>query len=365
MFPFKAALSKPPFFSIWICLLLVLSTGLYAQKTGNDEVDVFIENSMKQQRITGLAVGLIKDGKIIKTRGYGSANLEHNIPVTPNTIFKIGSVSKHIVAVAVMKLVEEGKLNLADPVNKFYQDAPPHWEKITIRHLLNHTSGLRRESPAFDGMSIKPDSILIRAAYKDSLVFPTGSAWQYCNLGYFILADIIRQTSGKPFARYMKEEIFDKNGLENTQTTSLSKIIPGRANGYQHRGRDTVLNAENFVALRPSGAFLSNIDDMMKWEMLIQSNKILSKNGWLQMWQDLVKISYNNPDGSPIYYGYGLNSTEYKNRKLVFHSGSMPGFQSIYYRFPEQRAAIVILTNSEPTSTAPIAQGVADILFRN
>lgn len=361
----KRGLQKLQSLSVLVCLFLVLSTGCYAQNDKKDEVDVFIENSMKQQGITGLAVGIIKDEKIIKTKGYGSANLEYNIPVTPNTIFKIGSVSKHIVAVAVMKLVEEGRLRLNDPVNKFYKDAPSHWSKITIRHLLNHTSGLQRESPAFQGMLAKPDSVLIRAAYKDSLVFPTGSKWQYCNLGYFILADIIRKTTGYSFAKYMEEEIFIKNGLSKTQTTSLSDIVPDRAMGYEHHGGDTVLNAENFVALRPSGAFLSNINDMMKWEMLIQSNKILSKNGWQQMWQDIVRISYNNPDGSPIYYGYGLNVTDYKNRKLVFHRGSMPGFQSIYCRFPDEKTAIVILTNSEPANTTPIAQGVADLILRN
>lgn len=365
MFSLKNSLSKLQFLAAVICLFLILPTALHSQKDRRDEIDLFIEKSMKQQRITGLAVGVIKDGKIIKTKGYGSANLEHNIPVTPNTIFKIGSVSKHIVAVAVMKQVEEGKLDLNDPVHKFYKDAPSHWDKITIRHLLNHTAGLERESPAFQGMSIKPDSVLIRAAYKDPLVFPTGSSWQYCNLGYFMLADIVRQITGKPFAKYMKEEIFDKNGLSKTQTTSLSDIVPDRANGYEHLGGDTVLNADNFIALRPSGAFLSNINDMMKWEMLIQSNKILSKNGWQQMWQDLVKISYNNPDGTPIYYGYGFNVTDYKNQKLVFHRGSMPGFQSIYYRFPDTKTAIIILTNSEPTNTVPIVQGVADIIFKN
>ena len=97
-------------------------------------------------------------------------------------------------------------------ITKFFKDAPSHWGKITIRHLLNHTSGLQRESPAFEAMVEKPDSVLIRAAYKDSLAFPTGTKWQYCNLSYFILADIIRQISGQPFATYMKEQIFIKNG---------------------------------------------------------------------------------------------------------------------------------------------------------
>jgi CubicO group peptidase (beta-lactamase class C family) len=359
----KDVLYKLRFLSAMAWLLLILSSRLHAQKTGTDRVDAFIGNVIQAQHTAGLAVGIIKDGKIIKTKGYGWANLEHHIPVTSGTVFKIGSVSKHIVAVAIMKLVEENKLNLNDPVKMFYKDAPPHWNKITIRHLLNHTSGLQRESPAFESMRPQPDSILIRAAYTDTLAFPTGSKWQYCNLSYFILADIIRQTTGRPFPEYMKQEIFNKYGLSKTQVTSVQDIVPGRAGGYSNLGRDTVVNAENYIALRPSGAFLSNIDDMLKWEMLIQSHKILSQKGWEQMWQDLTKISYNNPDGSPIYYGYGLNVTTYKNRKMVFHRGSMPGFQAIYCRFPDEKTAIVILTNTDPTNTQAIAQGVADIIF--
>lgn len=151
----------------------------------------------------------------------------------------------------------------------------------------------------------------------------------------------------------------------NTRVTSLSSIVLNRANGYVHLGKDTILNAENNIAMRPSGAFLSSINDLMKWEMLIQTNTIISRDSWQQMWHDLTRISYNNPDGSPIYYGYALNVTIYKGRKMVFHRGSMEGFQAIYCRFPDEKIAIVILTNSAPTDTPPIAQGVADIVFNN
>ncbi|WP_083781168.1 serine hydrolase domain-containing protein [Chitinophaga pinensis] len=349
-------LSNPPTqMRLLIILLLLFPAGLYAQK---DRIDTFIENAMTRQQIVGLAVGVIKNGKVIKAKGYGQANLELNTPVTTKTVFKLGSVSKHLIAVAIMKMTQEGKLKLDDPVTKFYPDAPSHWSAITIRHLLNHTSGLVRESPIFDGMAAQPDSLLIRAAYKDSLVFPTGSKWQYCNLGYFILADIIRQTDKRSFSEYMQKEIFKKNGLLTTQVTSLDNLVYNRAGGYVRLGGDTITNALNYVALRPSGAFLSTIDDMLKWEMLIQEGKILSKERWLQMWQDLAKT--NDIDKS---YGYGWYVTRYKNRKTVFHGGSLPGFRSQYFRFPDERTAIIILTNSEPSNPAIIAQGIADIIL--
>lgn len=341
---------------------LLISTFVNAQP---DSIDRFIDKQIKEQRIVGLSIGIIKDGKLMKAKGYGFANLEHNVPATENTVYKLASVSKQMVATGIMKLVQEGKLSLTDRVTKFFKDAPTTWDKITIRHLLNHTSGLRRESPAFLEMTMQPDSFLIRAAYKDTLVFATGTNWQYCNLGYFILADIIRQVSGESFSKYMNA-IFYQHGLLNTQTTSLDVIVPNRADGYVRLGGDTILNAENNIALRPSGAFLSTITDVMKWEMLIQTNKILLKENWQQMWKDIVKsskTSFTNTD-SPPDYGYGWSVTTYKNRKLVFHTGSMEGFRSIYCRFPNDKTAIVILTNSELTNAILIAQGVADILFK-
>ncbi|WP_295122699.1 serine hydrolase [uncultured Chitinophaga sp.] len=352
--------NKTHLFHAVIMLILLFPAGAYAQK---DRIDTFIENSMARQRIVGLAVGVIKDGKTVKSKGYGHANLELDIPVTPNTVFKLGSVSKHIIAVAIMKLIQEGKLKLDDPVKKFYPDAPSHWSAITIRHLLNHTSGLVRESPIFDAMATQPDSLLIRAAYKDTLVFPTGTKWQYCNLGYFMLADIIRQIDTRTFAEYMKKEIFEKNGLQNTQVTSLGDLIYGRAGGYMRLSGDTTVNALNYVALRPSGAFLSTINDMLKWEMLMQEGKILPKEKWQQTWQDLSATQATDTSSGATKYGYGWYVARYKNRKAVFHGGVLPGFRAMYFRFPDERTAVIVLTNSEPTNAAVIAQGVADMLL--
>ena len=343
---------------------LLISTFVNAQQ---DSIDRFLEKQIKEQRIVGLSIGIIKNGKLMKAKGYGSANLEHNVPATENTVYKLASVSKQMVATGIMKLVQEGKLKLTDKVTKFYKDAPAAWDKITIRHLLNHTAGLQRESPAFQEMKVESDFFLIRAAYKDTLVFATGTNWQYCNLGYFILADIIRQISGQSFSQYMKA-IFYKYGLLNTLTTSLDVIVPSRASGYVQLGGDTILNAENNIALRPSGAFLSTVTDMIKWEMLIQSNQILSNENWQQMWTDVVTSTrtrnFTNTDSSLVQYGYGWMVVTYQKRKLVFHSGSLQGFRTGYYRFPDEKTAIIILTNSEPVNTLPLAQGVADILFK-
>jgi len=346
----------------FICsIVLFISLGVNAQQ--QDEIDSLISKQMNDQKITSLAIGIIENGKIVKQKGYGFANMELKIPASQNTVYKLGSLSKQMVAAGIMTLIQAGKINLTDTITQFFKDAPTTWNKITIRHLLNHTSGLERESPGFQPLLIQPDTVVIKASYKDSLVFATGTKWQYCNLGYFMLADIIRQVSGEPFPQFMKEEIFSKYGLIVTQPTSTTVVVPDRADGYMLIGKDSLVNAMDYIAFRPSGAFLSSITDMLKWEMLMQDDKILSKENWQKMWTDTVKTDAANPKTE--YYGYGWRVTTYKKRQLVYHGGSLPGFRSAYYRFPADKTAFIILTNSDHTNTTVIAHGIADILLKN
>src|SRR6185295_3553768 len=197
---------RPSIFFLFLTLFF-LSLATIAQQ---DSIDVFITNQMKQQGIIGLSIGIVKNGKIIKAKGYGQANIELDIPTSEKTVYKVGSVSKQFIAAGIMKLVQEGKLKVSDPVTKFIKDAPAKWNSITIRHLLNHTSGLPLDPPGFDGMKDQADSIYIKSAFTDSLSYPTGSKFEYSNFGYFILADIIRITSHLSFPEYMKKYVFDE-----------------------------------------------------------------------------------------------------------------------------------------------------------
>jgi CubicO group peptidase (beta-lactamase class C family) len=345
----------------FLCFILLLfSLVINAQQL--DEIGKFVSKQVDDQKITGLSIGIIINGKIVMVKGYGLANVEHKIPASQNTVYKIGSLSKQVVAVGIMTLIQSGKIKLTDTVTKYFKDAPATWSKITIRHLLNHTSGLVRESPAFQPMLVQHDTVLIKAAYKMPLVFATGTKWQYCNLGYFMLADIIRQVSGKPFPQFMQEEVFSKYGLGMTQPTSTKMIVPERADGYVLAGKDSLYNATDYIAFRPSGAFLSSITDMLKWEILMQDTQLLSKENRQQMWTDTVRTDATN---QVEYYGYGWRVTTFKNRLLVNHGGSLPGFRSIYYRFPADKTAFIILTNSDHTNAGVIAQGISEILYKN
>ncbi|HJP62554.1 MAG TPA: serine hydrolase domain-containing protein [Mucilaginibacter sp.] len=326
-----------------------------------DRIDQFIVQQMKTQGIPGLSIGVVTNGKVVKAKGYGLANLELNVPASEKSIYKIGSVSKHFIAVAIMKLAEDHQLNLADPVSKFINGAPLSWEKITIRNLLNHNSGLMADPPGFDGMKEVPDSVYIKNSFKDSLLFSTGAKYEYSNFGYFLLADIIRIVSHLSFPEYMKKYVFDPAGLMSTRTTSSEALIPDRVNGYLKSKTGEMQNAAAWIALRPSGAFLSNIDDLLKWEMTMQAHQILSTRSWVQLWTDTIKTPMTM-DGQTIRYGYGWMVNQVDGKEFLHHGGSLPGFKSVYFRYPEDKTAIIILTNYDDTDAYGIAFGVADLI---
>jgi CubicO group peptidase (beta-lactamase class C family) len=320
---------------------------------------------MQEQKLVGVSVGIIKDGKLVKSTGYGLANREYRVLADENTVYKLASISKHMIAVAIMKLYEEKRLKLTDKVTKYFPDAPASWSDITVRHLMNHTSGLVGESPGFRFNLAQSDSVLIREAYNIPLRFPTGTSWEYCNLGYFMLADIIRKVSGIPFPQYMEREIFSKYEMTHTATTAVFDVNPFKAEGYIPKGKDSLVKAEPQIALRPSGAFVSTVTDMIKWETLVQAEKIISKQSWQQMWSDTVKSTRKDPAGGDVSYGYGLQVTKFNQKTLVYHGGSLPGFRTMYFRFPEEKTAIVILANANQAELAPVAWEIADILFKN
>ncbi|WP_207428308.1 serine hydrolase [Pedobacter sp. SYSU D00535] len=325
-------------------------------------IDNLVKKEMDKQHIFGLSLAIVKNGKLLMAKGYGLADIENNISASEETVYKIGSVSKQMVAAAIMLLMQEGKLELSDSLPKFFKNAPESWNKITIRHLLNHTSGLPRDSPLLDNIKQQPDSVLIEGSYKSKLLFEPGTNWRYCNLGYFMLADIIRQLSRQSFEDFMHKEIFKKYNLYSTRTTSFAEIVKNRASGYIYKSSDSIYNAKDYLSLRPSGAFLSSVSDLVKWEMLIQNNQILHKKNWDTMWNDKVKTSNSNL-GPYEYYGYGWDVNEYKNLRTVHHDGTLPGFTSSYFRFIDSKSAIIILTNTHNAYPKNIVLALADLIF--
>jgi CubicO group peptidase (beta-lactamase class C family) len=340
-------------------VLLLLTATSFAQ---TDSTDIIVNQFIKEQRITGLTLAVVKNGKTIVNKGYGLANVELNVPMKPETVIRLGSVSKQFFTTAILKLAEDGKLSIEDHVHKFFPDAPESWRPIQIKHLMSHTSGLKREGPAYNNHIIQPDIVIIRSAYSLPLDFKTGEKYQYCNLGYFMLADIIAQVSKMPWQDYIRNNLFLPAGMVNSQMTDFYPIIPNRASGYMHKG-DTLLNADAMYAVRPSGGFLSTSTDMLLWEKVLREKKIiLKKASWDMLWTPFIKTSSNAT--SKQFYGFGWLIDEYKGHKLVSHDGANTGFRSCYDRFVDDGLSIIVLTNTNEANPSKITKALADYYFR-
>ena len=319
-----------------------------------DEVDRIVNEEMRQQHIPGVSVGVMRDGRLIKARGYGYANLELSVPVTSDTVFAIGSISKQFIAAGILLLVQDGKLNVDDRVSQYLEDAPPSWSAITIRHLLTHTSGLVRESPDFQYIVAKPDIDLIRKAYSVALEFPAGARYQYCNLGFFILAEIMHRLAGKPWPEFLNDRIFAPLEMESTRTTTHLELVRNRASSYDWK-EERFVHAPALLTVRPSGALLSNVIDIAKWDAALYGGGPLSEESKKQSWTPL-RLN----DGNTYPYGFGWALQPYKGHRGVQHGGSLQGFTSYFQRLPEDRLSVVVLTNGRQAKPGRIVERIAD-----
>lgn len=346
--------------SKWIVLFLLIRVFTYGQA---DSTDFIVQKMMKDQKIAGLSLAVVKNGKPIVNKGYGLANVEHNVPVTAETVIRLGSVSKQFFTTAILKLQEEGKLSIEDSVHTFFPDAPETWRPVLVKHLMSHTSGLKRESPAYDNHKMISDLEIIKAAYPLPLDFKTGEKYQYCNLAYYMLAQIITQISGMPWQDYIREKLFIPAGMKNSGMTDFYLIIPNRASGYMHKN-GVLVNADAMYAVRPSGGFLSTSTDMILWDKVLrEKNTILKKENWELLWQPFIKTS--DKSESKAYYAFGWLTDERNGHKVIEHGGANVGFRSYYTRFVNDDLSIIIMTNTDEANPGAIIRALSEYYFRN
>lgn len=338
-------------FSLRVSLLLILL--LISLSAHADKVDDYILTQMKGQDIAGLSLAVVKDGKIVKAKGYGLANIETNTPATPQTVYKIGSVSKQFFGAGIMLLVQDGKLGLEDKISKYLGGTPETWKEITVRHLLTHTSGIVREAPGFAPFKVQSDTEVIKTAYLLPLRFQPGEKWEYSNVGYFILAEITHKVSGKLWSEFLAERLFAPVGMTATRSTTTTDIVPNRASGYIQIGNKR-LNAENWLASRPSGAFLSTVLDLAKWDAVLYSNTVLTASSREQM---TAPVTLNK--GTTHSYGLGWFLEPWQGHKRVHHGGGISGFSSDFERFVDDKLTVIILTNASNRDIQKIALQIA------
>ncbi len=333
-----------------MALMAVLA--LAASPVQADEVDDYLAAQMKWLHLTGVSLAVVRDGKLVKAAGYGWANLETKTPASPESVYKLGSLSKQFIAAAVLLLVQDGRLGLDDPVNRILAESPETWSGITIRHLLTHTSGLVREVPDFDPFKVQSDADVLRSVAALPLRFPPGDHWEYSNVGYYALAEVIRTVTHRPWSEFVAERVFAPAGMNATRTTT-AEIVPGRAAGYAGRG-GALVNAADWVVVRPSGAFLSTVLDLAKWDVAMSDDRVLPASARTAMW---TPVTLN--DGSRHPYGFGWFVDANNGHRRIHHDGGVPGFSSDFERFPDDGLTVILLANREGRDLRDLAIQVA------
>jgi CubicO group peptidase (beta-lactamase class C family) len=314
----------------------------------------------------GAAVAVIKNGSIIASKGYGSANLEYSIPITPSTVFHVASVSKQFTAFAIAMLADQGKLSLDDDIRTHLPWIPDFGKKIEIRNLIHHTSGLRDQWELFamgggrlDDV-ITQDNIIKMAQRQKDLNFDPGDEYLYCNTGYTILAEIVSAVSGLPFSVWTKQNIFDP--LEMTHThfhDDHERVVKNRAYSYSRADGDGYRKRVLSYANVGATSLFTTVEDLAKWLLNFESQHIGSQTVMDQMH---TKGILN--DGNVINYAFALNIREHKGLRTVSHSGSDAGFRSHAIRYPEQRFGVAILSNMSNINPSRLAAQVAEIYLK-
>jgi CubicO group peptidase (beta-lactamase class C family) len=342
--------------SLLLSLILLLSLTCFAQDGVSIKVDEYIRAEMLAQQIPGVSLAVIRNGEIVVARGYGLANVEHQVPVKPETIFQSGSMGKQFTATAVMMLAEEGKLSLDDKITKYFPDGPGAWNNITVRHLLTHTSGMTDYPEDFDMRRDYTEDELVQRIKPIPLAFQPGEKWSYSNLAYVMLGVLIHKVSGKFYGDFLQERVFKPLGMSTARVISETDIVPNRAAGY--RLVNGQLKNQNWVApslnTTADGALYLTVYDVAKWDAALYGEKLLKRSSLQEMWTP-VKLN----DGKTHGYGFGWALGEVRGHRVVEHGGAWQGFKAQISRYVDDKLTIVVFANQARANPAKIAHGVA------
>jgi CubicO group peptidase (beta-lactamase class C family) len=347
-----------------------------AQKSLTDKVDQLFGQWDKPDS-PGCAVGVIRDGQFVYKRGYGMANLEYNIPISPTTIFEIASTSKQFTAMSIALLARQGKLSLDDDIRKYLPEMRQYQRPVTIRHLIHHTSGIRDYSalmfyaglPTEDvhsdedmfhlmGRQTDEDVLAFFARQKD-LNFPPGSQHLYSNSGYFLLAQIVKRVSRKSLRQFAEENIFKPLGMANSHfQDDLRLIVKNRAVGYEPikgGGFSTVIT--NFDRRIGASGVMTSVEDLLLWDRNFYENRL---DGGMDLINEMVTPGVLS-NGQKIQYAFGLRSSQYGGLRVITHGGEFFGFKAQLLRFPEQRFSVICLCNLRNINANRLSYQVATI----
>jgi len=323
-------------------------------------VDSLVEEQRLAQKVPGISLAIVKDGALVVAKGYGESNVEHHVPVIPETIFQSGSVGKQFTAAAVMLMVEEGRLALEDSITRYLPDAPASWKPIRVRHLLTHTCGIPDYAvDAFDYRHDATEEQLTKMAYGLELQFEPGAKYEYSNTGYLLLGVIIHKVSGQFYGDLLAERVFRPLGMSTARVISEADIVPHRAAGYQLvdgqlKNQDWVAPSLNTTA---DGALYLSALDMIAWDKGLRAGAILKPQSWKQVY---TPVRLNSGENYP--YGFGWSVNMRGGAPLYSHGGSWQGFKAYIARYLGADVTIILFANLADTDTGKLVDGVAAII---
>jgi CubicO group peptidase (beta-lactamase class C family) len=325
-------------------------------------VDSIVANALKDGRAAGMSVALVKGKDTLVLKGYGYADLEFDVPTPPRAIYEIGSITKQFTASSILLLQEQGKLSIDDDLTKYLPNYPMQGHRITLRRLMDHTSGIKgyTELPEFGRLATRkePRDSLVALFSSKPFDFAPGDALVYNNSAYFLLGLIIEKVSGMSYADFVKQNLFDKAGMVDSRYCSESAVYKRRAHGYD-MGPNGLQLAGYIDQNWPysAGSICSTAWDLVAWNRALHGGKILSPSSYKE-----ITTPGTLNDGTPVRYAKGLAVHEIAGHRVIDHGGGIPGFLSESAYFPDDDAIIVVLINTGgPVSPNEVTNSIAEV----
>jgi CubicO group peptidase (beta-lactamase class C family) len=353
------------------CLALLVGHAALAAQSPAEKADAIVRAAMSTHQIPGVCLGVMRNGRLIKATGYGYANVELKVPMSPESIFQSGSVAKQFTATAIMMLAQDGKIGIDDPIVKYFPEArTAAWKDATVRQLLTHTSGIPDIFGEHDEDSYTKGILDFHRDYSEDellqryltlqLDFNPGDRWNYSNTGYELLGFLIHRVTGQFYGDFLQERIFRPLGMTSTRIISEEDIVPNRVNGY--RIVDGELKNQEWIAASlntlADGGLYTNLLDLAKWDAALYTERLLPRSVLDQMW---TPVRLNS--GATHPYGFGWELADVDSHPVRYHTGSNQGFFISISRYVRDRLTVVVLTNLDETHsvTLGIAKPVATL----
>jgi CubicO group peptidase (beta-lactamase class C family) len=334
-----------------VVTVLLVGTTAYAQDKTAEIDKVF---SWAKADAPGCAVAVSEQGKLVVNRAYGSADLERDVPLNPASVFDAGSLRKQFVAATVLLLIEEKRLSLAEDIRKYLPELPDYGHKITLDHLLTHTSGLRDWTGLLPLAGGDPDALTIILRQR-GLNFAPGEEWSYSNSGYVLLTEIVARTSGMPFSAFTRKRLFEPLGMKTTTyIDDLRSVVKNRALAYEKEGNRWRLDMLLGNDRGGGGALLSTASDLLIWNDALTNARLGAFVS--EKLQEPARLN----NGRQISYARGLTVEPYGDGKMVWHSGGAAGYHSWLGRLPAQSLSIAVMCNSDAMAATALAHRVAN-----